>query len=115
MIPDIPWYVTAIVLSVNVATAAVVWRIVATAASSRNLRVGSAIFLFGWLGAALLLAPAPASLASRDPFYLTPLIPLFALGPTIVLLAALSGSPLRFAARWGRCRSPRCTRSSSIG
>ena len=89
MIPDIPWYVTAIVLSVNVATAAVVWRIVATAASSRNLRVGSAIFLFGWLGAALLLAPAPASLVSRDPFYLTPLIPLFAIGPTIVLLVAL--------------------------
>jgi len=93
MIPDIPWYVTAIVLSVNVATAAVVWRIVATAASSRNLRVGSAIFLFGWLGAALLLAPAPASLVSRDPFYLTPLIPLFAIGPTIVLLAALGLSP----------------------
>ena len=44
-------------------------------------------------GAALLLAPSPASLPGRDPFYLTPLIPLFALGATIVLLAAVSTSP----------------------
>lgn len=89
MIPDIPWYITAIILGVNLAIAVAVWRIVATATGSRPVRVGSAIFLFGWLGATLLLAPAPASLASRDPFYITPLIPLFALGPTIVLLVAL--------------------------
>ena len=89
MIPDIPWYITAIVLGVNVAIAVAVWRIVAGATTSRKVRIGSAIFLFGWLGATLLLAPAPGSLASRDAFYITPLIPLFALGPTIVLLVAL--------------------------
>lgn len=73
-----------------------VWRIVANAASSRRVRIGSAIFLFGWLGAALLLAPAPGSLAGRDAFYITPLIPLFALVPTIALLVALRlSSPLR--------------------
>ena len=114
MIPDIPWYITAIVLSVNVAIAVAVWRIVAGATTSRKVCIGSAIFLFGWLGATLLLAPAPGSLASRDAFYITPLIPAFALGPKIVLLAAL-GSPRRFAARWERCRSPRCTASSSTG
>ena len=57
------------------------------------MRIGSAIFLFGWLGAALLLAPDPGSLAARDRFYLTPLIPLFALGSAIVLLAAVGLSP----------------------
>jgi hypothetical protein len=101
MIPDIPWYITAIVLGTTVAIAGAVWRIVATAAArsgltavaARKVRVGSAIFLFGWLGTALLLAPAPASIAGRDPFYLTPLIPLFALGPTIVVLAAIGISP----------------------
>ena len=101
MIPDIPWYITTIILGVNVAIAGSVWRIVAgaagrsglPAAAARKVRLGSAIVLFGWLGAALLLAPAPSSLASRDPFYLTPLIPLFAVGATVVLLAAVGTSP----------------------
>ena len=101
MIPDIPWYITAIILGANVAAAVGVWFIIATAAgrsglapaAARKVRIGSAIFLFGWLGAALLLAPSPASLPGRDPFYLTPLIPLFALGATIVLLAAVWTSP----------------------
>jgi hypothetical protein len=89
MIPDIPWYITAILLGIITAAAVAVWRTVAAATTSRNVRIGSAIFLFGWLGATLLLAPSPGSIASRDPFYITPLIPLFALGPTIVLLVAL--------------------------
>ena len=101
MIPDIPWYITAIMLVANVAIAGVVWRVVAraagrsglTAAAARKVRVGSAIFLFGWLGAALLLAPAPASVATRDAYHITPLIPIFALGATIVLLAAVGTSP----------------------
>jgi hypothetical protein len=101
MIPDMPWYITAIILGANLAAAGALWRIVATAAgrsgltaaAARKVRVGSAIFLFGWLGTALLLAPAPASLPGRDPFYLTPLLPLFALGATIVPLAAVGLSP----------------------
>jgi hypothetical protein len=101
MIPDIPWYITAIILGVNVAIAVAVWRIVAgaawrsglSAAAARKVGVGSGVFLFGWLGMALLLAPVPSSLASRDAFYLTPLIPLFALGATIVLLTAVGTSP----------------------
>jgi hypothetical protein len=60
MIPDIPWYITAIVLGVIVAIAVALWRIVATATTSRQVRAGSALFLFGWLGAALLLALALA-------------------------------------------------------
>ena len=101
MIPVVPWYITAIILAVNVTIAGAVWRIVAAAArrsglppaGERKVRSGSAIFLVGWLGAALLLAPAPASLAGGDPFYLTPLIPLFALGATAVVLAAIQFSP----------------------
>ncbi|HJR35606.1 MAG TPA: hypothetical protein VJ817_11695, partial [Gemmatimonadales bacterium] len=101
MISDIPWYITTIILGVNVAIAVAVWRIVAgaagrsglPAAAARKVRLGSAIVLFGWLGAALLLAPSTASLLGRDPFYLTPLIPLFALGATIVLLTAVWTSP----------------------
>lgn len=101
MIPDIPWYVTAIILGANAVAALGVWLIVARAAgrsglapsAARNVRVGSGIFLFGWLGLALLLAPDPASLAARDRFYITPLIPLFALGATVVLLAAVGLSP----------------------
>jgi hypothetical protein len=93
MIPDIPWYITAIVLTANVGIAIAVWRLVATATTSRQVRVGSAIFLFGWLGAALLLAPSPGSVAGRDPFTLTPLIPLFGLGATVVLLVAVWTSP----------------------
>src|SRR5439155_1635131 len=57
---------------------------------------GSALFLGAWLGAALLAAPAPASLAARDEFYSTPLIPLFAaLGLTIVSLALWRSAALR--------------------
>jgi hypothetical protein len=46
-----------------------------------------------WLGAALLLAPAPASLATRDPFSLTPLIPLFVGVPLTTVFLALTLSP----------------------
>jgi hypothetical protein len=101
MIPDIPWYITAVILGANVAIAGAVWRIVAgaagrsglSAAAARKVSVGSVVFLFGWLGAALALAPSPASLPGRDPFTLTPLIPLFALGATVVLLATVWTSP----------------------
>ena len=69
MIPVIPWYITVLIVGVNVAIAGAVWRIVATAAdrgglaatAARMVRVRSAIFLFASLGAALLLGPAPGS------------------------------------------------------
>ncbi len=104
MIPAIPWYVTVISLATNLTIAIAVWSILSSAASrsglppdtQRRVRSGSAVFLAGWLGAALLVAPAPASLLARDPFYLTPLIPLFVVvPPAIVLLALRRSSALR--------------------
>jgi hypothetical protein len=101
MIPAIPWYVTLIVLATNVTIAVAVWRIVSSAASRSGLplakqwrvRYGSAVFLAAWLGAALLLAPAPESLLAQDPFYLTPLLPLFAVVPSAIALLAVWRSP----------------------
>jgi hypothetical protein len=101
MIPVIPWYVELISLATNVAIAVAVWSILSSAASrsglppaaQRRVRLGSALFLGGWLGAALLLAPAPASLLTRDRFYLSPLIPLFVVGPITITLLALWFSP----------------------
>src|SRR2546422_72191 len=104
MIPLIPWYITLIVLATNLTIAVTVWRLVSNAAgrsglpptTRRAVRAGSALFLGAWLGAALLAAPAPASLAARDEFYITPLIPLFAaLGLTIVSLALWRSAALR--------------------
>ena len=92
MIPVIPRFITvAIVLALPLATFAV-WRIVGASASPR-VRAGLAAFLFGWLGLAFALAPPPASVAGRDPFSLTPLIPIFALGSFAVALAGVLLSP----------------------
>jgi hypothetical protein len=101
MIPAIPWYITLVLLATNVTLAAAVWSILAHAArrsglppaAQRSVRAGSAVFLAAWLGAALLLAPAPDSLLARDPFYLTPLIPLFVVVPFAIALLALRQSP----------------------
>jgi hypothetical protein len=101
MIPNIPSYITLILLVANLAVAFVVWRILSTAAdrsglapaARRGVRGGSAIFLGGWLGAAMLLAPPPASLLTRDAFYITPLVPLFVLLPPAIALLALWRSP----------------------
>lgn len=104
MIPVIPWYLTLISLVTSVSIALAVWSILSSAASrsgvpaatQRRARIGSAIFLGVWLGAALLLAPAPASLLTRGRFYLSPLIPLFAVvPPAIVLLALWRSTTLR--------------------
>jgi hypothetical protein len=92
MIPVIPRLITvAIVLALPLATFAV-WRILGASASPR-VRAGLAAFLFGWLGLAFALAPSPASVAGRDPFSLTPLIPIFALGSFAVALAGVLLSP----------------------
>jgi hypothetical protein len=104
MIPDVPWYITLTVLAIDLAVAVALWRILSTAAAraglppsaQRNLGIGTALFFAAWYGAALLLAPAPASVLTRNPFYVTPLIPLFAiLPPTIVLLAIWLAPALR--------------------
>ncbi len=104
MIPVIPWYITPIMLATNLAIAVAVWTLLSSAAdrsdlppaARRAVRTGSAVFLGAWLGAALLLAPAPTSLLGRDRFYLTPLIPLFAVVPaTVVALALRLSSALR--------------------
>jgi len=104
MVPVIPWYITLIVLAINLTIAVAVSTILSRAAgrsglpaaAQRRVRAGTAIFLAGWLGAALLSAPAPASIATRDPFYLTPLLPLFAvLGPTLAAVALFRSEALR--------------------
>lgn len=101
MIPAVPWYIELISLATNLAIAAAVWHILSSAAGRsgltpariRAVRAGSAIFLGAWLGAALLLAPAPDSLVGRDQFYLTPLIPLFVVVPITIVFLATSLSP----------------------
>jgi hypothetical protein len=92
MVPIIPWYITLTVLAIQVVIAVAVWRIFA-AGAPRRVRIGLAVFLFGWLGAVLVLAPAPDSLLTRDRFYLSPLIPLFAGGSIVVGLLAFRFSP----------------------
>jgi hypothetical protein len=101
MTPVIPQYITLVVVAVNVAIAVAVWRILSEAATrsglptatQRSVRIGTAIFLGGWLGAVLLLAPAPASLLGRDRFYLSPLIPLFTTAAFLIVVLALRVSP----------------------
>ena len=86
MIPVIPWYITVAVIAVSLIVALAVWRLFAAAADHsglppagrRKVRVAVGLFLAAWLGAAFLLAPAPASIPGRDPFRITLLVPLFA-------------------------------------
>jgi hypothetical protein len=101
MIPTIPWYIELIVLAINPVVAVAVWSILSSAAGrsgispveQRRVRIGAGVFLGAWLGAALLLAPAPQTLLSRDPSYLTPLVPLFAVVPISLGLLAIGLSP----------------------
>lgn len=104
MIPVIPWYITLIVLAANLVICLAVWSVLSTAAArsgipsdaQRRVRAAVALFLGVWLGAVLLLAPAPASLLTRERFYITPLIPVFVVIPlAIALVAFLRSSTLR--------------------
>lgn len=92
MIPHIPWYLTLTVLVTAPAVTFAVWRIL-TAHASASVRVGVGTALAAWLGLAIVLAPAPGSLAGQDPFALTPLIPIFALGSFAAALAGVRWSP----------------------
>lgn len=101
MTPLIPGYITAIVLITNLAIGVAAWYLVSSAAGRSDLppaargavRTGSAVFIGAWLGAALLLAPDPASLLGRDRFYLSPLLPLFAAAPPAIAALAFWFSP----------------------
>jgi hypothetical protein len=101
MIPVIPWYIALISVATSLAIAVAVWNILSSGAvrsglppdAQRRVRLGSGIFLGTWLGAALLLAPTPASLLTQDQFYLTPLVPLFVVVPAAIALLALRLSP----------------------
>ena len=101
MTPDIPRFIELIVLGTTVTVAATVWWLLFSAArrsglsapARRAVQLGSAGFIGVWLGAALLLAPAPDSLLGRDPFYLSPLIPLFGVIPPALVGLALAFFP----------------------
>jgi hypothetical protein len=101
MIPTIPWYIILISLTTSLVIAVAVWTILSSAAGrsglrpamQKKVRIGTAGFLGGWLGAALLLAPAPETLLLQDPFALTPLVPLFIIAPMSIALLAIGLSP----------------------
>src|SRR4051794_12175895 len=104
MIPVIPWYITLITVGMAILAGLAVWLILSAAAgrsglapiSQRWFRIGAAVFLGGWLGAALLLAPRPSSLLATDRFAISPMIPVFALGSfAIALLAFLVSTTVR--------------------
>src|SRR5262249_58847278 len=92
MIPAIPPSITLTIVVTNVAAAIAAWWVL-TRTADRNTRLGAGIVLGGWLGAALLLAPAPASLLARDRFYIEPLIPIFALGAFVIVFLLYSLTP----------------------
>jgi hypothetical protein len=101
MMPVIPWYIEQIVLATNLTIAAAVWAILSSAAgrsglppdTMRRVRVGAAVFIGTWLGAALILAPARDTLLTQDPFALTPLVPIFLLSPIAIAFVAILRSP----------------------
>ena len=102
MMPLIPRSIELIVIATNLAVAIAAWTILSSAAgrsglppvTRRRVRIGLAVFFGAWLGAAMLLAPAPETLAARDRFYLSPLIPLFLIGPIGLGLLAIRRSPV---------------------
>ena len=92
MIPHIPWSITLTLIVTQPLIAFAVWRILAPAAP-KGVRIGLGVFLAGWVALAFALAPSPATLAGRDPFYLTPLLAIFALGSFAAALLGFGLSP----------------------
>jgi len=103
MIPVIPWYITLIVVATNLTIAIAVWKILSSTASrsglapaaQRSIRIGSAIFLGAWLGAALVLGPVLGSLVAADRVTVPPVVSFGAVALAIVLLAVWVSSSLR--------------------
>jgi hypothetical protein len=101
MIPVIPWTITLVVIATDVGAAVAVWSILSSAAgrsglspkAQRRFRIGSAAFFGAWLGAALIFAPAPASVLHQDPLSVAPVIPLFLAASSASVLLALWRSP----------------------
>jgi hypothetical protein len=101
MIPVIPRSIELIVLATNLTIAAAIWALLSSAAgrsglppaTARRVRLGTAVFIGTWLGAALTLAPAPDMLVTQDPYALTPLVPVFGLVPIAITLVAVLRSP----------------------
>jgi hypothetical protein len=102
MIPSIPWYIALITVATNLVIAVAVWAILSLAArrsglplgTRRKVGISTGLFLGAWLGAALLLAPAPSTLLTQDRFSLTPLVPVFVLVPLSIALLAIGLSPI---------------------
>jgi hypothetical protein len=99
MIPAIPWYITLVVLLANVAIAAGIWMLLASGtrrsglapAAQRGVGRWAALFLGAWLGIALLLGPAIATLRLPARFPIAPVVP-FAVAVMVIALMVLGGS-----------------------
>lgn len=100
MIPVIPRSIELITLATNLAVALSAWTLVASAShrallprrTQRTISLGAGLLLGAWLTAALLLPPAPATL-DQTSSTLSPLVPLFVLGPIGLLLLVRRLSP----------------------
>jgi hypothetical protein len=100
MPPSIPWYITLIVVTTNIAVAVAVWSILASATTRSRLprpaqqraRAGAAILLGAWLAGALLIAPSLGpSPGSAQPA--VPPVVVFSAAALAVVVVALGISP----------------------
>ncbi|HXV12654.1 MAG TPA: hypothetical protein VEC56_00480 [Candidatus Krumholzibacteria bacterium] len=100
MTPEIPAYITTLVIAAAFAIAIAVTMALSRAAgrsglphaSQRRVRLGSMVFFGVWLAAVMLLAPTSSPPASVDSFAIAPLIPLAAVGSLAVALVAVARS-----------------------
>ena len=101
MQPDIPWYVTPIVLGMVVVLAFWLYRLVARAAESADLapqalsrvRRGTALFLGGWLALALALARSSPAVDAAGNGVVPVSFPLFAVVSLGVAIGLIALSP----------------------
>src|SRR5262249_55161143 len=108
MSTNIPWVISSVVITVDLAIVVATWsvlsaaarRIDLTAAARRRFRIVPGGFLGGGFGAALWFAAAPARVLTGDPYAVNPLIPLFAGGSLIAILLAFVASPTLRRVLW---------------